>query len=155
MSCSYRKALPSEIETLIDLRVEFLLDIHPDIDDTLRALIRKGTAEYLTARIAEKKYVGYFGIAEGSIVCSSGMLIHALPPLLSAEGRTIGHILNFFTRTPFRGKGYGYGLMEFIKTAAKEEGVSRLFLNATDMGYPLYAKCGFIEPDNKAMQIDL
>jgi GNAT superfamily N-acetyltransferase len=83
------------------------------------------------------------------------MLIYTIPPLLSAEGRTIGHILNFFTKKEHRGKGYGRGLMNFIKADAKENGVSRLFLNATDMGFPLYVRCGFTEPENKALQLDL
>jgi GNAT superfamily N-acetyltransferase len=105
--------------------------------------------------ILSDMYFGFLGIIGADIVCSSGMLVYTLPPLLSPGERKIGHILNFFTKAPFRGKGYGQGLMEFIKTTAKGEGISRLFLNATEMGYPLYAKCGFVEPDNKAMQLDL
>ena len=155
MQCTFRKSSPSDFKTLVDLRIEFLLDLHPGIDDVLCDRIRNGTAEYLKDRVAHHEYVGYFGIADETIVCSAGMLLYTLPPLLSADGRTIGHVLNFFTRKQYRGRGYGTGLMNFIKTDAKENGISRLFLNATDMGFPLYERCGFIEPDNKALQLDL
>ena len=45
--------------------------------------------------------------------------------------------------------------MEYIKTTAKEDGICRLMLNATSMGFPLYEKSGFSEPENRAMQLDL
>ena len=155
VNCIYRKTLPSEFETLVNLRVEFINDLHPELDDRALEELQMGTRTYMQYHVSRNLYFGFLGIVGMDIVCSSGMLVYTLPPILSADGRKIGHILNFFTRAPFRGKGYGRGLMQFVKTAAKEDGISRLFLNATNMGYPLYTKCGFVEPDNKAMQLDL
>jgi len=45
--------------------------------------------------------------------------------------------------------------MNYIKDTAAEEKINRLELNATKMSFSTYKKTGFIEPEDKAMLIDL
>ena len=103
----------------------------------------------------KNSYIGYLGLIENNeIVCTAGMLLYAFPPLNSENSSKIGHILNFYTRPNHRKKGYGRELMEYIKKLALSHSINRLVLNATKMGYPLYKKAGFEEPDEKAMHLN-
>lgn len=155
MNCIYRKTTREEIPVLIELRIEFIKDIHPEFDNDKIKQILKGTDDYLTECVNNNSYWGYIGLADSEIVCCAGMLIYNLPPLNSEKFRTIGHVLSFFTKPEYRGKGYGSGLIEYIKESAKESNIDRLFLNATSLGYSIYKKSGFIESDNTALQLDL
>jgi GNAT superfamily N-acetyltransferase len=155
MNCEFKKTDIRDIDTLVELRLEFIKDIHPEHDDIHIENIRNGFVEYLKEHIQNNTYLGFLGIAGGEIVCSAGLLIYDLPPLYSEKPRKTGHVLNCFTKPSYRRRGYGHGLIEFIKVCARDEGISRLYLNATPSGYSLYEKAGFAEPEDKSMFIDL
>ncbi len=155
MDLEIRKAGLESVELLADLRMEFVRDVHPEYDDDLVRNMRCATLHYLRDLLAAKSYIGFIGKASEVIACSASLLIYSLPPLKSASTRKIGHVLNFFTRLDFRRRGCGLALMEFIKASAREEGIERLVLNATESGYPLYRKAGFTEPRDKSMFLDL
>jgi N-acetylglutamate synthase-like GNAT family acetyltransferase len=81
--------------------------------------------------------------------------LYSLPPLYSDKKRTVGHLLNVFTRQQYRGRGFATGPIEFIKQAASQKNISQLFLNSTQAGYMLYKNCGFAEPHNAAMVLEI
>ena len=143
MNCEYRCADTSEIDLLLEMRLEFVKDIHPEYDDEKMEALSRGTYRYIKEHIEKDMYIGFFGEVDNRIACSTSLLIYDYPPLFSSTYRKIGHVLNFYTRPEYRKKGYGIGLMEYVKEHAKTIGVYKLDLAATDAGYPLYRKCGF------------
>jgi GNAT superfamily N-acetyltransferase len=83
------------------------------------------------------------------------LLIYYLPPLNNENYRKIGHVLNFYTKPAYRKKGIGLKLMDYIKNTATDEKINRLVLNSTKMGFSMHKKAGFLEPEDKAMILDL
>jgi GNAT superfamily N-acetyltransferase len=149
-------ARAERLDTLVEMRLDFIRDLHPEYTAKLLDGIRTATKPYFQELLTQDAYVGFLGSDDtGATVCSAGLLLYSLPPLNADRPRKIGHVLNFFTRPGCRRKGYGTELMEFMKAWAKDAGLHRLFLNATAMGLPLYAKSGFIEPDDKVMILNL
>ena len=145
-----------QLHELVDLRIEFIKDIHPEFDIKLIDKIREATIFYFKELLDCNSYIGFFGLDENNeIVCTAGLLLYFLPPFNFESCRKIGHVLNFYTRPQYRKKGYGLELMEYIKETAKNEGINRLVLNATKIGYGLYTKAGFTEPEERAMSLDL
>jgi GNAT superfamily N-acetyltransferase len=152
----YKRAGIESLEILVDLRMEFILDIHPEYPVDLMKKIHKATMEYFREAIGNNAYLGFLGVlSTGEIICTAGVLIYYLPPLKTESYRKIGHVLNFYTKPGYRRKNYGFELMEFMKKTAKEERICRLVLNSTAMGVPLYEKSGFTEPEDKGMSLDL
>ena len=92
-------------------------------------------------------YIGFFGEIDYQSACSTSLLIYNYPPLFSSTYRKIGHVLNFYTRPQYRNKGYGIGLMEYVKQQAKKINIYKLDLTATKAGYPVYQKCGFLDSE--------
>ena len=155
MKINFIKTGIEYIETLVDLRMEFIKDIHPEYDNVLIKKIHDSIIKYFKELFNNNTYIGFIGInADNEIICTAGLLIYFLPPLNTGSYRKIGHVLNFYTKPGYK-KGYGMKLMDYIKKVAKEEGINRLVLNATKMGYSLYKKAGFIEPEDKAMILNL
>lgn len=155
MSCVFRKTGIDEISLIVDMRIEFIKDLHPELNNEQLDIIRKGNLEYFNDAVKTGKYQGFAGSVDGRIVCCAGLLYYNLPPLHNYKARKIGHVLSFFTIKEERGKGFASGLMDYIKIQAKKDGIDRLILNATEMGFPLYVKSGFSESENRALQIDL
>jgi len=165
MACRYIVATEKDLDMLVQMRIEFVKDLHPEYDEKKIESIRTGTQAYIHGQAATGSYVGFLGldidacgdsaISSETIACTGAFLVYTLPPLHGQEGRKIGHVLNFYTRKDFRRKGYGRDLMAFMMVYAKEHGFSRLFLNATEDGAPLYRKAGYHEvKDAMAYEIE-
>jgi len=151
--CLYAVVGANRIDELTELRIEFIRELHPKLTGVALEEIKVGSRIYIEWLVASDSYVGFIGVVDSKVVCTGALLVYSLPPLASAETRKVGHVLNFFTRKEYRGNGYGRGLMEYIQEYGKDHGFHRLFLNATDEGYPLYRKCGFVDAP-KAMVFD-
>lgn len=159
MACRYRVATGEELDLLVRMRLAFIQDMHPEYEAARLSQIRAGTEDYIREHIVAGRYIGFFGVEtdltdeafqtssfpldEAHIACAGALLVYTLPPLSGQEGRKVGHVLNFFTRKPYRRRGYGQGLMAFMIDHARADGFSRLFLNATADGAPLYLKIGY------------
>ena len=160
MACSYIMATEKDLDLLVQMRMAFVRDMHPEYDEKRLAQIRAGTVAYVLEQSAAGSYVGFFGVDHDTyggdrisagdaipidaIACTGALLVYTLPPLHAGDVRKVGHVLNFFTRKDFRKRGYGKGLMEYMIAYARENGFSRLFLNATADGAPLYRKVGYL-----------
>ena len=155
LTIEFKKVGIDYLETLVDLRIEFIKDIHPNIETKLLENIYETTLKYFNELFENKVYIGFIGLLSNQIICTAGLLLYNLPPLTNENYRKIGHVLNFYTKPKFRNKGYGLKLMEFIKNTAIEEKIDRLVLNSTQMGFSLYKEAGFIEPEDKAMILEL
>ena len=156
LEINFIKAGIEYLETLVDLRIEFIKDIHPEYGNKLIKKIYDSTIKYFKELFNDNSYIGFLGLnADNQIICTAGLLISFFPPLNTESCRKIGHILNFYTKPEYRKKGYGMNLMNYIKKVAREEGINKLVLNATKMGFSLYKKSGFIEPEDKAMILNL
>ncbi len=147
MACKYRIADKSEIDLLFEMRLEFVKDIHPEYNNKLIDEIAIGSYQYIKEHIDKDMYIGFLGEVNDQIVCSTSLLIYYYPPLFSSEYRKVGHVLNFYTRPQYRNRGYGCGLMEFVKQFSKTINIYKLDLSATNAGYALYQKCGFIDAE--------
>ena len=151
----FRKVGIDYLETLVELRIEFIKDIHPKIETELLKNIYETTLKYFKELFENKAYIGFIGLLNNEVICTAGLLLYNLPPLTNENYRKIGHVLNFYTKPEYRKRGYGLKLMEYIKEIAIEEKINRLILNSTQMGFPIYEKSGFIEPEDKAMILEL
>jgi ribosomal protein S18 acetylase RimI-like enzyme len=156
MEIEFKKVGIEYLEMLVDLRMEFLQDIHPKVDLQLLDKIQKATLTYFNDLFKNNSYIGFIGTNnDGEAVCTAGLLLYYLPPLNNENHRKIGHVLNFYTKPEYRKKGIGLKLMNYLKDIAADEKINRLVLNSTEMGLSMYKKAGFLEPEDKAMILDL
>jgi N-acetylglutamate synthase-like GNAT family acetyltransferase len=56
---------------------------------------------------------------------------------------TEAQIRSMATEEAFRGQGLGRRIMEYLEQAARDEGVTTIFLNARESVVPFYAKLGY------------
>lgn len=144
-----------DLDLLVKMRVDFIIDLKPCDDNIKVEKIRIKTREYLKDLIIKNEYVGFIGEIGNEPICCAGLLIYRLPPLINCINRVQGHLLNIFTYPEYRRMGYGNKIIEFVIQKAKQNKINRLFLNSTKMGEDLYKKFGFVEPEDRAMVLNI
>lgn len=145
MSCKFRIAHENEIDKLLEMRLEFVKNVHPEYDSKKMDELSGASLKYIKEHIDKNMYIGFFGEVDNTIVCSTSLLLYHYPPLFSSQYRKIGHLLNFYTRKEYRHRGYGLALMEYVKQYARNNDIYKLDLAATVSSYPLYQKSGFTD----------
>lgn len=147
----FRVAGEDEIEQVMELRMDFISEFRPEYSPDRLDRIARGSVGFIREKMAQGLYTAFFGEEDGQIACTAALLFYDYPPISCEKPRRIGHVLNFYTRKEFRRQGLGRALMEYLLEYAKEHGVDKMDLDASETGYPLYLKCGF-RPNDRYMQ---
>jgi GNAT superfamily N-acetyltransferase len=139
---AYRKAAAQDFSILAQMRVDMLCE-DTDHPEEFRKKLRDNTLRYMQAGLCEESFVIWVAEEDGRIIAMGGAAFFALPPNdWCPEGKT-AYIGNLYTVPECRGQGIGTRLFSLIVEEAKARGCERILLNATDMGRPIYEKCGF------------
>lgn len=141
------KVQESDINTLTELRMEYLVEDHGSLRDEDRNRILDSLPEYFRAHLNRDLFC--FVVREGSDIVSCAFLLVVEKPMSPAfiNGRT-GTVLNVYTRPAYRRRGYAGAVMKQLIEDAEELNLSVVELKATDAGYPLYRSVGFTDDDS-------
>jgi GNAT superfamily N-acetyltransferase len=110
------------------------------------AAYREAVREYLVRSLADGTYFSAVAEAGGGLVAANGLVTFLKPPtILGGTGR-IGYISNVYTLPEWRGQGIAGRLIELLIERARQDGVDKLILTATDLGKGVYERVGFKPP---------
>lgn len=137
----FRRATTADVSTLCELRKLQLLDegLAPiaSIDEDLAA--------YFEHTLANNTLIGWVAEEEGEIVATAALVLMPFPPTYANPVGTRGYVTNMYTAPDFRGRGIATRLLGKLLDEAAERGVHKLLLSASEMGKPVYHRCGFRE----------
>lgn len=91
----------------------------------------------------------------GALVAASGLVIYEKPPSFRGLGGRVGYVSNVYTLPQWRGRGIATLLMEEMIAFAKQNGVNKLTLGATDSGKRVYERVGFKSQRHEPMELIL
>ena len=147
----YRKTTKADMKILMKLRLEMLREVNG----------LSGEYEYDENFIFESRR--YFESGEQTTViasdgetlvgCASLSYTWIMPTFSHPTGNR-AHLMNVYTRADYRRRGISKKMVEILIDEAKENGVTEISLDATEMGRPLYESLGFKASDS-CMVIDL
>jgi ribosomal protein S18 acetylase RimI-like enzyme len=142
-SVYYFKATEADIQTLVDFRIEFIVELSGLQTDEQTALLRKHLGNYFSYAIKQKLYICWIAKSENNIVGIGGMSIREQPGNFRNPSGKSGYIMNMYTVPGFRRKGICSTLLKKLMETAKEMGIEAFELHATKDGEPVYEKNGF------------
>lgn len=148
---TYRVATIADVETLAALRWEMEIERHEHVstsDEYLQAYTQD-----VTPALASGFYRAWLAEADGEPVACVVLIIMVMPPSSQQLHRKRGYVSSVYTRPEYRSQGIARRLMEMLLAFAREDGVSKLLLNASSMGEPLYLSMGFQK--GSALEIEL
>lgn len=142
----YRKLESSDIYAFVENRIEFVTLIRniKNVD-----LFREKTMQYIKKHMNSDNLIIYIAVEDKKIVSSCMLCIVEMIPLPSSYNGKVGELLNVYTKKQYRRQGISEKLIKLLIDEAKLKGVSKIVLDYTDEGYPLYKSLGFNELDRQ------
>lgn len=145
MEFLYRRAALEDLDLLVKTRIEVLraangLDGAADLSE-----VERQSRDYYRQALADGTHIAYLVFGGGELAGAGGVSFYRLLPTYHNPTGENAYIMNMYTRPACRRQGVAYRTLELLVAAARERGVSRITLEATRMGRPLYEKYGFVE----------
>ena len=138
----YRKASVNEVETLAQIRIDFLVEAN-NIDMNEKDVMLKENERFIKNGITDGSFSSWVAENDGKIVATSGISFFTLPPNKKCPTGKVAYIANMFTYQEYRKQGIASKLFALTVEEAINRGCIKIMLNATDMGRPIYEKYGF------------
>lgn len=154
MTFQLKRAEVKDAEVLAEMRLEMRKEREsvacPVSDEDF---IQK-SLEFFRAHIADGTFVSYIAWDGDQAAACSGLSVHVHPPTFDNLSGKRGYITNMYTRPAWRRMGVATLLVDKLAEYARGEGCSKVFLNASPMGRPVYVRYGFKLVDGE-MSLDL
>ncbi len=148
-----RLATLDDLDSLIDLRIEFLREaeqVRLDRDD---GELQETLRGYFKKHLADGTFIAWLAFEGGDIVGTSGICFYSVPPTFGNPSGEVAYIMNMYTKPRWRRSGIGQSLLSKLLEEASARGVRKVLLDTTDIGRSLYAKNGFLARDNEMLRM--
>lgn len=149
---SYRVATSADVDALARLRWQMETERHPDIQADYAVYLAAARQDIRT-EIERGAHIPFVAEVDGEVVACAILIWWTMLPSLTELHRKRGYVSSVYTDPRWRRRGVARRLMEQLIARAREMGVQRLILWASDMGRPLYLDQGF-EP-SRALEMNL
>ena len=140
---TYYKASISDIATLVDYRIEFLVDFWGAQSDESTNELKQQLTAYFNHAYNENTYVCYLAKSGNDVVGIGGMIIRSQPGNFRNPSGKVGYLLNMYTVPYYRRNGICRVILEKLVAEAKEKSINLLELHATADGELVYKQNGF------------
>lgn len=105
---------------------------------------------YLDEALPSGLYCGWLAEDGGAVVAGGGMIVQrGVPRPENVHGDEEAYLLNVYVEPAHRRRGLARALMEAMLAWARERGLARVVLHASDDGRALYARLGFFAVANE------
>lgn len=150
----FRRATVEDAELLTELRLEMRRERETVPPPEDMKAFEKANLDFFKENIASNSYIGIIGFEAGKVVGTGGISLHNHPPSYGVPNGKSACLLNMYTRSQFRGQGVAGKILAALVEYARSAGCCKVYLNASDMGKPIYEKFGFKDVSNE-MVFDL
>ena len=145
----YKRAMLENIEELVRTRILVLRAANKLSDDVDMSLVEQETCAYYKRALETGEHIAYLVYDNGTFIGAGGVSFYQVMPTYHNPSGKKAYIMNMYTAPEYRRRGIAFHTLDLLVKAAKEQGVSQIALEATDMGRPLYEKYGFVKMEDE------
>ncbi len=149
-----RKAKCADTDTIIGLRMYYLDETHPEMDDTTAARIRSQLPGYFQEHLNRDVEVYLAEDGDKAVGCVFFVMINKPASPLFITGKT-ATLMNVLVLPEYRRRGIARTLLDMAIEDGKSLDLSYIELRSTECGYPLYKNAGFTEDKSIYMSMKL
>ena len=146
-----RLATPDDLDQLVELRLQ-LFACFPQalgtIDDEIMRTVSKA---FFTRAFEQGDCQSWVAVADQQIVAQGSLVLFQRPPFPGNLSGREAYLLNMYTLPDYRRRGYSKAILQQAMAWAREQGLGRIWLHASEDGQPLYEAAGFL-PSTKYME---
>ncbi len=147
-----RKAVLEDIDALVKNRIDFV-QLIGNPPSSIPEDFAQRTKNYLMDHMKDEQTLVWVAVDNGVIVSDIMVCFYDTIPMISNLSGRCGYLLNVYTLPEYRRQGLASQLIRMIIQESKERNVGKLYLNATQMGRPVYQKMGFESLEDEMVYI--
>lgn len=141
---TYHFATINDLDTLIDLRIQFTLALTSHQDSGVIQNLKEQLHSYFVNSFKNGTSIWYLAKYQKMAVGIGGLVIREQPGnFLNPQG-IYGYIINMYTLPDFRRKGICGSILELLIAKAKRQGIKAFELHATKEGELVYRQHDFL-----------
>lgn len=145
----YKKATIADIDELVRTRIIVLRTANKLSNDVDMSLVEKESYEYYKSALETGEHIAYLVYDNETFIGAGGASFYQVMPTYHNPTGKKAYIMNMYTASAYRRQGIVFHTLDLLVKDAREQGVSQIALEATDMGRPLYEKYGFVKMEDE------
>jgi GNAT superfamily N-acetyltransferase len=106
------------------------------------------TYNYFAKHISDDSFTAWIALYGENVVGTSGICYFYAPPTYGNLSGITAYIMNMYTLPEYRKMGIASKLLDYIIEEARKKNCTKITLNASKMGKPLYERYGFKDVEN-------
>lgn len=140
----YRKAALEDIDELVRTRIIVLRAANKLSDDVDMDTVEHESYAYYNRALEKVEHIAYLVYDNEKFIGAGGVSFYQVMPTYHNPTGKKAYIMNMYTAPEYRRQGIAYKTLDLIVKEIRKRGVSKIILEATDMGRPLYEKYEFV-----------
>ena len=145
----YKKATIADIDELVRTRIIVLRAANKLSNDVDMSLVEKESYEYYKSALETGEHIAYLVYDNGNFIGAGGVSFYQVMPTYHNPTGKKAYIMNMYTASEYRRQGIAFHTLDLLVKDAREQGVSQITLEATEMGRSLYEKYGFVKMEDE------
>lgn len=145
----YRKAALEDIDELVRTRITVLRAANKLSDNVDMSVVEQESYEYYKHALETGEHIAYLVYDNEKFIGAGGVSFYQVMPTYNNPTGKKAYIMNMYTAPEYRRQGIAFHTLDLLIKNAKKQGVSKIALEATDIGRPLYEKYGFVKMEDE------
>ena len=118
-------------------------------NDVDMPLVEKESYEYYKNALETGEHITYLVYDNETFIGVGGVSFYQVMLTYHNPTGKKAYIMNMYTASEYRRQGIAIHTLDLLVRNAREQGVTQIALEATEMGRPLYEKYGFIKMEEE------
>nr|WP_314860117.1 GNAT family N-acetyltransferase [uncultured Undibacterium sp.] len=144
---SIRLATSKDLLEITELRMRLFEDAAEFNGQGPDEAVRLATITYFAESIENHLSMTWVADIDGRVVSLGSLAFFNRPPFPSNLTGKEAYLFNMYTLPEHRKKGYGNAILQHAMSYARNHGITKIWLDATDDGRRLYTSAGFTPSD--------
>ena len=144
-----KRATMEDIDELVRTRIIVLRAANKLSDDEDMSVVEEESYAYYRRALESGEHIAYLVYDNGKFMGAGGLSFYQVMPTYHNPTGKKAYIMNMYTASEYRRQGIAFHTLDLLVNDAREQGVSQIALEATDMGRPLYEKYGFVKLEDE------
>lgn len=149
----YKRATLKDIDELVKTRIIVLRAANKLPDDVDMSVVEQESYAYYKRALESGEHIAYLVYDRDKFIGAGGVSFYQVMPTYHNPTGRKAYIMNMYTAPEYRRQGIAFHTLNLLVKDAREQGVSQIALEATDMGRPLYEKYGFVKVEDEMEMI--
>lgn len=144
-----KRATMEDIDELVRTRITVLRAANKLSDDEDMSVVEEESYAYYRRALESGEHIAYLVYDNGKFIGAGGLSFYQVMPTYHNPTGKKAYIMNMYTASEYRRQGIAFHTLDLLVNDAREQGVSQIAVEATDMGRPLYEKYGFVKMEDE------